>query len=200
MPCLVIQGLLFHICLHMVANIVHILQDQVTCCYWKNHTQTHTKFYLLLLFWILQVNDQYTLRLRKKLQYEERKSANQRKVLKFKCTFVKFQSSCLLVWGWISFTCYFCLAGSFWFRISKVVKSCSWKNLANLHGADCIPTISFACHTVVLEQVQAVDCCMDFSFYCFLPSVSGSMCLSSSFKNVLAFIIQRSRLDFSLSK
>ncbi|KAK9688671.1 hypothetical protein RND81_09G002400 [Saponaria officinalis] len=41
----------------------------------------HTSFYFISLIYLYQVHETYTLRLRRKLQFEERKAANQRRVL-----------------------------------------------------------------------------------------------------------------------
>ncbi|XP_074319218.1 C2 domain-containing protein At1g53590-like isoform X2 [Silene latifolia] len=49
------------------------LLNSYNCC--------HSFFYFLSLFYLYQVNETYTVRLRKKLQYDERKAANQRRVL-----------------------------------------------------------------------------------------------------------------------
>lgn len=54
----------------------------------------------------------------------------------------------------------FFTSGAFWFWNSAVVEPCSWEDMANMYGTDCITKVSLAHHTLVLGKVQTMDCCM----------------------------------------
>lgn len=60
----------------------------------------------------------------------------------------------------ISSFCYFKL-GTFWFWNSPVVEPCSWKDMAHMYGTDCFTKDSPPYNTLVLGEIQTMDCCMN---------------------------------------
>ena len=52
------------------------------------------------------------------------------------------------------------ISGAFKFRNSSVVEPCSWKHMAHMYGTDCLSEDSAPYRTLVLREVQALDCCM----------------------------------------
>jgi len=51
-------------------------------------------------------------------------------------------------------------SGAFRFWNSAVVEPCSWKHMAYMYGTDCLSEDIIPHHTMVLREVQALDCCM----------------------------------------
>lgn len=121
-------------------------------------------------FWYVpnQVNARYTMRLKKRLQFEEKKSANQRRV--GYCTFMQWYLPCMHFLGVFfyqvfRFSCWsqslLSLASAhfisgtapLWCRDSEVAKLCCWEDVASLHGKGCIPAVPFAHIPLVHKQV-----------------------------------------------
>ncbi len=55
---------------------------------------------------------------------------------------------------------FFFSSGALWFWNSAVVEPCSWEDMANMYGTDCITEDSLAHHSLVLREVQTMDCRM----------------------------------------
>lgn len=64
-----------------ISMIHHVAIVLVLLWLLNNYNCCHSIVYLLSLIYLYQVHDRYAMRLRRKLQFEERKAANQRRVL-----------------------------------------------------------------------------------------------------------------------
>ena len=98
------------------------------------------------------------MRLRRRLQYEERKCSNQRKVTYDSFIHFLVQLSCWsksLLSRLIAH--YMFGPASLWCRNCQVVKLCCRKDLACLHGEGCITAVPFAHIPVVPREVQTMD-------------------------------------------
>lgn len=104
-----------------------------------------------------------------------------------------------LMFSFLSF-----IPGTYWFRKCEVVEPFSWKDLACLYGADCFTENSPPHHTVVLGQVQTMDCGMCFlspsntdiySLRCVLSSYEMKFSINANLIELLSNLVH---LNFTL--
>ena len=61
-----------------------------------------------------------------------------------------------------------CTSGAFGFWNSPVVEPCCWKHMAHMYGTDCLSEDFAPHHTMVLREVQTLDCCMTRPVHLFI--------------------------------
>lgn len=113
---------------------------------------------------------------------------------KFKVLFLMRYSNCKGLWKWGDklHNSYACTAGAFWFWNSAVVEPCNWKHMANMYGTNCLSEDFASHHTLVLREVQTLDCCMIY----FSVSNVWLPWYSIGFLNVLYLISMFKRLMY----